>query len=298
MLAPMLSLVAVRAPGGQVHELGHGALIGRLWSADLHLNDARVSEAHAMISLRGRDVRLLALRGRFAVDGRWLSDVVLAPGLVVSLAKGVAIEVVTVHVPDQVLAIEADGLSQQVLTGVTSVYGGATPRLVSGWEADAHAHLWPTGEAWMRGPGEPVPVDDGDHFTAGGTTFRAVRQRTQGVSPTVADPDYARPLTITARFDTVHLAREGEAVVVVTGHAARVMSELVATRTAVAWDVLARQCWADTDRDALRHRWDMLLRRLRIKLAAHGVRADLLRADGFGLIELVLGPGDVLVDDT
>lgn len=94
----MLSLAEIRAPSGEVLALGHGALIGRLWSAELHVNDARVSEAHAMVSLRGRDVRLLALRGRFQVDGRWLSDVVLAPGMVIGLAKGLELEVVAVHV--------------------------------------------------------------------------------------------------------------------------------------------------------------------------------------------------------
>ena len=34
----------------------------------LHVDDARVSEAHALVSLRGRELQLLALRGRFAVD--------------------------------------------------------------------------------------------------------------------------------------------------------------------------------------------------------------------------------------
>jgi hypothetical protein len=42
----------------------------------------------------------------------------------------------------------------------------------------------------------------------------------------------------------------------------------------------------------------MLVRRLRLKLSSHGLRPDLLRADGTGLVELVLGPGDVVVDET
>lgn len=292
----MFSLVAVRTPWGEVYELGHGALIGRLWSADLHINDARVSEAHAMISLRGRDVRLLALRGRFAIDGRWLSEVALTTGMVVSLAKGLTIEVIEVRVPEQVLAIEADGLAQQVLTGVTSLFGGHVPRILALWDADADGHVWPTGEVWMRTG--PVPIDDGDVWECGGTLFRAAWLRTEGARPTVAEADYARPLRITARFDTAHVAREGAPVLVVTGHAARVISELVTAQTAVEWEALARQCWSDRDRDVLRRRWDMLVRRVRLKLAAHGFRADLLRADGTGLIELVLGPGDTVVDET
>jgi hypothetical protein len=294
----MFALAAVRGPSGEVVELGHGALIGRLWSADLHVNDARVSEAHAMISLRGRDVRLLALRGRFLVDGQWLSDVVLTAGAVISLAKGVDLQILAVRVPETVLAIEADGLARQVLNGVTSLFGGAQPRLLAGWDAAAHDHVWPTGEAWMRGSGSPVALDDGDAWQAGGTTFRAVMLRAEGAPATVGDPAYARPVTITARYDTVHLARAGEPVVVVTGRSARVISELATTGAALPWDDLARQCWSDSDRDLLRHRWDMQMRRLRQKLAAHGLRTDLLRADGSGLIELVLGPGDVVVDET
>jgi hypothetical protein len=292
----MLSLAEIRAPSGEVLALGHGALIGRLWSAELHVNDARVSEAHAMVSLRGRDVRLLALRGRFQVDGRWLSDVVLAAGMVIGLAKGLELEVVAVHVPEVVLAVEADAVARQVLTGVTSLFGGAQPRLVSGWDAAADDHVWPTGAAWMRGGG--VAVGDGDGWEVAGVRFRAVELRAEGARPTVMDPDYARPITLTARYDTVHLARAGEPVVVLSGIIARVISDLATARTAMFWEELARQCWRDSDRDVLRHRWDMQLRRLRLKLASHGLRTDLLRADGSGLIELVLGPGDVVVDET
>ncbi len=294
----MITLVDVRVPSGELVALSHGALIGRLWSADLHVNDARVSEAHGMVSLRGRDVRLLALRGRFLVDGRWLSDVVLTPGMTVSLAKGLSLDIVAVRVPDTVLAVEAPGLARQALVGVTALFGGAEPRLLSGWDPTAHDHVWPTGDAWMRGGDTPVSVDDGDSWEVGGVVFRAVALRAEGARPTVSDADYVRPFTLIARFDTVHLVRAGEPVLVVTGQVARVISELVAMGTAISWDELARQAWGDADRDVLRHRWDMQMRRLRIKLAAHGIRTDLLRASGQGLIELVLGPDDTVVDET
>lgn len=299
----MHTLVEVRTPDGTVVSLSHGALIGRLWTADVHVDDARVSEAHAMVSLRGRDVRLLALRGRLLVDGHWRTDVVLRPGAVVSLAEGLDLEVVTTHVPAGVLAMEAPGLTRRVLVGVTALKGGPQPRLSVGWDASADAHVWPTGEAWMfqrtdHGGVPPVVVAHDDTWTLGGTPFRAVVLHDQGAEPTRVDPDYARPITLTARYDTVHLARAGLPVVVLSGLTARVVSELVVARTAIAWDALASQCWRDADRERLRHRWDMLLLRLRAKLAAHGVRPDLLRADGSGLVELVLGVDDVVVDHT
>lgn len=290
--------VDVRTPDGEVVALGHGAIIGRLWSADLMINDARVSEAHAMVSLRGRDVRLLALRGRFAVRGTTLSSVVLAPGMVVSLATGLELEILAVRVPDAVLALEADGVARQVLTGVTSLYGGPRPRLVAGWQADADDYVWPTGTDWMRGSDHPREVRAGDGWQVGGTTFRASELRAEGAQATVIEQDYATPLTITARFDTVHIARKGEAVVVITGIMARVISELVSTGAALSWDSLAEDLWGDAHRDVLRRRWDAQLMRLRRKLRDHGLRADLLRADGSGLIELVVGLDDVLIDET
>jgi len=37
-------------PDDKAVELGHGDIIGRLWSAALSIPDPRVSEAHAMVS--------------------------------------------------------------------------------------------------------------------------------------------------------------------------------------------------------------------------------------------------------
>lgn len=288
--------VECRLPSGLVVSLGHGALIGRLWSAELQLNDARISEAHAMISQRGRDVHLLALRGRFAVKGRTLSNVVLKPGMSVALATGLNLEVLSVRVPDTVLALEADAMARQVLTNVTSLFGGAHARIVAGWQPDAGDYVWPTGVAWMREPS--IVIEPGDRWMVDGVEFRAVEERVSGVDATMRELGFARPIRIVARYDTVHLIRDGEPVVVVTGHMARVISDLVTSQTALSWNDLAVGIWGDKDRDLLRRRWDMQLVRLRQKLRNHGIRQDLLAADGSGLLELVLGPNDVAVDDT
>jgi len=47
------ALVWIRLPDGSLVALGHGDFIGRVWTAALVLDDPRVSEGHAMISLRG-----------------------------------------------------------------------------------------------------------------------------------------------------------------------------------------------------------------------------------------------------
>lgn len=294
----MRAWVDLELPSGERVALGHGALIGRLWSADLPIQDARLSEAHAMVSLRGRDVHLLGLRGRFAIDGRVVSDTVLRPGLEIVLAKGLSLHVAAVHVPDTLFAVRAPGVAEQVLVGVSSLYGGVRPRVVAAWEADADDWIWPTGDGWLRGSTHPAAVQPGDAWEVGGVVFQAVAQHIQGSVATVAEPGLATPITVHARWDTVHIARAGQAVVVISGHMARVISELVTVGAPLEWMTLARMLWEDDDRDQLRRRWDMHLHRLRAKLRLHDLRQDLLRADGSGLVEVVLGPGDVVVDET
>ena len=111
----MRAYVRLELPDGQFAELGPGDLIGRLWSAALPLSDGRISEAHAMVSLRGQELKLLALRGRFAVQGQGLSSLVLAPGQVISMAEGLDLRVAEVFLPSKVLAIEGEGLPRMVV---------------------------------------------------------------------------------------------------------------------------------------------------------------------------------------
>ena len=63
-----------------------GDLVGRIWSAALRLDDPGVSEAHALVSLRGEELWLLGLRGRFLVEGQPRTEVAMAPGMRVRLS--------------------------------------------------------------------------------------------------------------------------------------------------------------------------------------------------------------------
>ena len=85
----MRAYVRLRLSSGQTAVLGPGDLVGRLSGASLQIDDGRVSEAHAMVSLRGRELKLLGLRGVFAVDGKPTDEVVLAEELAIELAPGV-----------------------------------------------------------------------------------------------------------------------------------------------------------------------------------------------------------------
>lgn len=290
--------VEIGLPDGDVVVVGQGAIIGRSWFADLQLNDARVSEAHALISLRGRDVKLLALRGRFGVDGKTRSEVVLTAGMTVAFAGDLELQIIAVRVPELLLALSADQMATQILGGVSSVFVRPTPRVQQGWDESADVHIWNTGSGWMRSGDPAVPLKIGDTWLTQGVELRAVGERTSGVEPTMKHSGFDAPLTIVARFDTVHISRQGEPMVVVAGNIARVISELVVAGTALPWLELAERQWGGADRTLIRRRWDMQLVRLRARLREAGIRDDLVRADGTGLIELVLRPEDTTVDDT
>jgi pSer/pThr/pTyr-binding forkhead associated (FHA) protein len=60
----------VRLPDGSVETLYVGDIVGRTWSAAVRIDDPDVSEAHALVSLRGERLWLLALRRRFTVSGK------------------------------------------------------------------------------------------------------------------------------------------------------------------------------------------------------------------------------------
>jgi len=296
----MLTWVRFQLPGEGQATLYHGDLIGRVWHAALRLNDGRISEAHAMISRRGRDVRLLALRGRFQVGGKLVSDVVLKPGVHIYFARDLALVVDEVHVADHVLAIEGPGIPRQVLNGVTTLYGGPTPRVSPQWRADGDAHLWPSDDAnWLHdAEGSPQPLVPGQPLILQGTRFTPVLEDGTGANITQMRSTHRSPMKLIAHYDTFHIQRDGEPSVVVTGKGARILSELAVARCPVGWHALAQELWPDGHRDVLRRRWDMQLVRLRKKLRDHGLNPGMVAATGDGLLELVLGPHDEMVDRT
>jgi hypothetical protein len=298
----MRAYVRLRLPDGSSSELGHGDLIGRLWSAALSISDARVSEAHAMVSLRGQELLLLPLRGRFAVDGQRLSSLILAAGQRVTLADGLDLFVEEVSLPAAVFAVEGDGLPRVVVSGVCSLLTRPRPELVPRLVPDAPAHLWGDGEGWcLTMNGETRPLQVGDTWELDGRRFRAVGLSLDTARGTVTrlDGSVARPLRIVAQFDTVHIHSEGGGALALSGLAARLISEVVAFDGPVAWEVLAGELWPDEDDPhLLRHKLDVTLSRLRSRLRDARVRPDLVRSDGFGKVELFLLDGDAVEDRT
>lgn len=292
-----------RLSGDRLIDAAPGDLVGRLPSAAVRLNDPRISEAHALVSLRGKNLHLLALRGRFAVGGAVTSDVVLAPGMVIQLAPGLDLVVVAVTMQEAVLGLEGPIVPRQILPPVASLYA-ETGAVVSGFAPDASALLWTAGRTLhLRIPGE----DDtlllaGSTFAVGargGYRVVSIALVDAEVSPTERSTDMDAPLVIVLRFDTVHIHRGGT-VMVIDGLPARLLSELGLIGVPVEWRTLARILWPDevVEDGSLRSRFDRVLNRLRQRLRESGLRPDIARTDRSGRIEIVLGPRDRITDET
>lgn len=300
----MYASVTLRDATGAEHELVHGDIIGRVWSAALHVDDGRVSEAHAMVSLREGELHLIMLRGALAVGGRPLSKVALTPGVVVHLARDLPLEVVEVSLPASVLAIEGPGLTRQALPGVCSiVVEPGAARLMSGWRDDAAVQLWTTGDGW-RARGADGAVRDlgaGDVLTAGPHTLRLVAMTlmSAGLPATRRAGELDAPITVIAQFDNVHLQRAGAPTLVLPGKQGQLVSELVACGGPMGWAALAAELWPDATDDLTRRmRLDALLSKLRRRLRGASVREDLVGTDGAGQVGLLLHAHDTLIDRT
>lgn len=295
--------VTLRTSEGTRFELVHGDLIGRLASAAMPLNDGRVSEAHAMISLREQELRLIALRGAFALEGKPLSEAALRPGQEIMLAQGLVIEVEAVHLPEWVLGLEASRLPRQVLPSVCSILASPELRLVSGYAERAAARIWSTGDGWSLSlPGTPTQaLEPGHQFQVDTQMLHAVAipLAAAGQAPTLPQTSVVAPLQLVAQFETVHIFRSGAEAAVFGGIPARILSELVALGGPAHWTVLTGLLWPrEDDADAARSRLDVSLSRLRRKLKELRIRTDLVHTNGAGQIELLLYPGDTVEDRT
>lgn len=298
-------LVTFLLPDGAEVPVGPGGLVGRMSTAALPIDDPRVSEAHAMVSLRGGDLVLLALRGALVVGRRRVARVALQPGLRVELVTGVDLVVIGLTLPDGITALRwGDQPPVPLIASSYALEVGADVRLEPGYAPDASANLWTSAaEGWrvrFRGQ-EPRRLDIGFTWQEAGHRFVTVEvpSVSAGVAATVASSGAQRPLTIVMRYDTVHVHPEGGALVHVVGIPARLLTELGRYAAPVPWEMVARTIWkGETDRFVLRQNWDRHLKALRARLRESAVRDDLVRADGLGNVELVLRPEDRLVDES
>ena len=281
-----------------------GSLIGRLTTAAASISDPRVSEAHALVSLRARSLQLLALRGLLLVDGHEVDHVTLAPGLRVELADGLPLVVETVVLPTHALLLcgAVPGAVELAAATYSLVEEQGTVRVVVGFVDGAAGHLWASGSSlWIRvGEQPPQRVDAGGRWMIAACSLRVVQVPLDDTPETWTDSARGRAgLVVFARYTTVHIQRDA-GTAVVTGKPANLISELVRFGAKpIPWELVSQQIWGgDVDRLTLRKNFDSTMSRLRGQLRELGLRDDLVGLDGGGNVELVLQPGDRIVDQT
>lgn len=93
------AFVVFRLLDGRRVTVGEGGLIGRALTAQLRLDDPTVSEAHALVSRRGRELRILALRGELVVNDVPVAEATLRPRQRVHLSHDTTLFVEEVVLP-------------------------------------------------------------------------------------------------------------------------------------------------------------------------------------------------------
>lgn len=306
----MDAVTRIRLPHGEVHELGPGDIIGRAWSATLQLHDPWVSEAHCMVSLREGLLKLLGLRGKLWLGDAAHNELALSPGMRVRLSSETELFVLDVRLPDRFNALEIPGVGRVPLVGPLSIVLNATAlgraAVTTGLRPDADLVAWTDGDAWFwrsKG-GQALPLVPGETIALPDRVARVISASVYeaGLDPTDAGAARAHldpPLHVVARFDCVHIHRDDQQPLVIDGMAGRILSDLAIAGVPVPWTALARELWPlIEDLATLRRNWDSAMARLRRKLRAGRLRADLVRADHAGNIELVLMRRDTVEDRT
>lgn len=296
--------VRVKTPSGTTATLLPGDIIGRSDRAALCLSEPYISEAHAMVSLRSGELKLLALRGRFSVNGKPMAQATLRVGQRIVLASRTPLVVEDVALPREVpsLLLEGrDGATPMPLLAVCALRLGAEVQLVAGFQPDADAMFWMTGpRLFVRvGEGAAQELVIGSRLEIEGRSLAVVAHRPDLEShvATWESAEVGAPLHMILSYDTVKIV-SGPHHVTLDGISARVVSELASVGAPVAWQEVAREIWGrePVSEHLLRDRWDTSLARLRRKLETARLRTDLVHSTGGGLVELALGPGDTLED--
>jgi len=286
----------LRLSDGTERVVRPGDLIGRLWRADLSIDDPAVSEVHALVTLRGGALKIRRLGGPLRVSGMPATEVELRPGLGLSLAPEVVLTVVEVVLPEEFPAMSVNGEAPHPL--LSERYSVTEDgRLIQGDKSEG-CFLWTNGEDWFVAVGNQIQrkLVPGEPLTAGEHQLCLTTvQRTKASTPATRHQAMYKPLNIIARWDTVHVHQAEDPILTFSGIMARVVSELASLDGPAPWYVVAGEIWPDLvdEREQLRRRWDKTLEKIRGKLRSANVRPDLVRS-GAGHVSLALLKEDVV----
>jgi hypothetical protein len=265
-----------------------GHLIGRSASAHLRVHHPAVSEVHALISLRGGELWLLALRHPLPLQEGPDWQVRLQVGADIALAEGVTLQVHQVWSSAEQLALVMEEGAPIVLGGESWLVAaeGQPARLLSSPHPGALARFWSTdGELWMQtAQGVAMPVEPGDRLTVGAHAVRCVIVDTPGMAWTRVQG--RRPRVRARVSPRLALVEDDEGHrVELTGHAAVTLWSLACWteaegEQAAPWTVVANALWGGKRGPAMRDNLrNNVLYRLDQRLRAHGLRDDLVCRD-------------------
>jgi len=296
--------VRLQLPDKRSVGLYPGDLISRGPTAALHIPDARVSEAHAMISFRNNKLWMLGLRGRIAEDGRHPSpEIELRPGLTIKLGPALRVYVESVVIPRKVLAMRIGARTVALQSRIYSITTEPQLEVVPNNQPDASAQVWCAEGLWFFHPRGAPAVELAAGQTVEVDGVHIIEQSPEGIEETRFDGrdplmERERGLQLTLNGDLVTI-QGGERPLDIAGKPAEVIVELAAYNDIpVHWQLIARAIWKDTeDKALLQGRWSQATRVIRLRLEEHGVRPDLVSKKGKGNWQLVLTPNDQLIDN-
>ena len=273
------------------YDLFPGDLIGRLESAALHINDPHISEAHALLSLRGGALCLLGLRGRLRVAGQSVDELRLQEGQVIHLSPTHSLRVESVTLPSLAPALHVDGQRLELHRDRCALLLGP-PRLVDPDHPSAVLALWCVGDQWWaRQDGQTARCESG-------TQWRLPQGlATWGLAP----PEGAArtlqaqgPLRWVVEDERVSVHGASPEPIHFVGKMAELLGPLALAGRPIQWRKIAIQIWAG-EVPVLRKNYWKQLGDIRARLSAAGLDKELIVTHG-GLHELRLDPGDVVED--
>lgn len=279
--------------------LNPGDFIGRANTAAMYIDDPRVSEAHAMISLREHCLKLLSLRGRFRHNGKVLTEVHLRPGMILELAEGVEVVCEEVYLPQTALGLLLwPGPLEVPLSGTTTVYiegGQATVR--RGHDPNGDLVIWAAGHDWRA----QVKGQKNRSLTCGDKLMiREVEIEIVKVSLSVMSQDRTLSqirgaLTLRHSINRVTILTDVGPPHIISGIPGKLLASLLARGGAADWRDVVSDVWPNdlSSASSLRRRFDTGLRRLRETMSRLVSTAeDFLKLDGAGILMISLGRED------
>ncbi len=299
--------VVFRLPDGSLARVAPGGIIGRSTRADLYLPDPRVSEAQAMVSLRGHRLKLIQLRRPIVVKGESFAQVTLKPGLQIELTKRLTMTVVEVQLPSHELVLcgvaeDPIPLAEERYAIVPAGAAEASSKQIKHergpklelwytYADGALASIWSCTDGWaLRVDGcEPDLVRPGSSWALGDSVIRfATRQRKNAVVTTQVHTEQESNICVEVTGDRVEFLKGGQTICAFTQVNGRILREIIrahASGSSAYWVNIVDAVYGEINEASYDRRQDSFykqLQRIRRKLKSRGLPGRVVRGNGRG----------------